>query len=655
MTTDERLDESITNWLEATAPSRLPERVLDATFVRTRRSGQHVGSRAALGRIHIDRFATAIGGAAAVLVVSALAVNFALSQPKDAEGPGRPDGIFADVGGWIAFGDYGGIWAVDPTRPGDPDGVVQLSSKGGTPKAWSPDGSRLLVLRDLRDAEHPDEFVLFVLNADGTETRLAQAGIGSGADFTPDGSQVVYGDGDNIFVIDAEGGTPELLLAGDPPLWTFSPDGTQIAYIDWGHGDGGHSVRVMNSDGTGVRVVVEDSMNMGAGHIRDFGLDWSPDGQHLVFANTLGVWVVGIDGSGLLEVSSPRYEGADPRWSPDGSRISFNTSRLVVARWMIAVQEFHDGRSGPWHPGSEGADNGSTAAGVTELLNGFLAARIAGEGAEQYLNGQEDVPLLYATTAGAPYERAEYEPILGIEWPYELTAFKVRLFAGDTVVEQLLFMSYGGGRLGLEYVPDGYGTEIAPTTEDGRPVARPYSAFDGEVTLQIAHPWVFQYDSSTIKLVPEGPGVPPTTDGGERYVWEGLVLMSDPVRYGTGCPLGPGPAGAEALAESIRSDPDLETTAPVAMSAGGAHGLWMDVGIAAGATGDCGGVRGDTGPSGLENVALKTGDRMRLYLFDAPEGSSMRSLAVAMVVPESDFERAVEAGAPVVSVEFLAP
>jgi hypothetical protein len=51
-----------------------------------------------------------------------------------------------------------------------------------------------------------------------------------------------------------------------------------------------------------------------------------------------------------------------------------------------------------------------------------------------------------------------------------------------------------------------------------------------------------------------------------------------------------------------------------------------------------------------------TGDWMRLYLFDVPEGTSMRILAIAIIAPESRFERAVEAAAPVVdSVEFHAP
>jgi hypothetical protein len=309
---------------------------------------------------------------------------------------------------------------------------------------------------------------------------------------------------------------------------------------------------------------------------------------------------------------------------------------------------------------------------VTALLNGFLEARIAGEGAQQYQAvPEEEIPLLYATTSGAPYERAEFEPVRGIEWPHGWMAFKVRLFAGDTVVEQLFFTP-ADGRLALEYQQDGYGTDIAPTTEDGQPVAVPYNFFDGEVTLRAAHPWVFHAAGLNrfFDLIPEGPGVGPTTDGGQRIDWDHLVLMADPAPVGTACLAAPGPADAEALAESIRSDPDLEATAPLAVSAGGAEALMMDVVIAAGGSvcdalpvWNLGGDPGvvvveDIGIGTVDRMALglSTGDRMRLYLFDVPEGLSMRTLAVAIIGPVSRFERVVEAAWPVVdSIEFHTP
>lgn len=301
---------------------------------------------------------------------------------------------------------------------------------------------------------------------------------------------------------------------------------------------------------------------------------------------------------------------------------------------------------------------------VTELLDRFLEARIAGGGAETFIYGAgEDVPLLYATTSGARYERAEFAQVLGYEWPYGFAAFKVRLFSRDTVVEQLFFTPQdltlypdpsraAEARGTVEYVVDGFGTDIAPTTEDGRAVGAPYVAFDGVVTVHVSHPWAFRGGRTAIRLIPEGAG--PTTDGGERNGWDRLVLMANPTRTGT-CPTDGGPVDAEGLVESIRSDPGLDATAPVAVSAAGAEGLMLDVAIADGASQLCAGLIGDTELGFRQGVGLSTGSRMRLYVYDAPDGSSLRILAIAIVVPESRWERAVGATTPAVLVEFHTP
>jgi hypothetical protein len=224
----------------------------------------------------------------------------------------------------------------------------------------------------------------------------------------------------------------------------------------------------------------------------------------------------------------------------------------------------------------------------------------------------------------------------------------------------------------ISYQWDGFLTDIAPTTENRQPLTKPYSYFDSEVTLHVAHPWVFTTtDGPSFKLIPEGAG--PTTDGGQRHGWDQLVVMADPELIGTDCQTGRNPNDAEALAESIRSDPGLEATAPVAVPVGGAEALTMDVVIAAGAS-VCARRDEDSGyilpavltpvfdQDGVMNVVtsiatgVATGDLMRLYLFDVPDGSSTRILAIAIVAPESRFERAVEAAAPVVnSIEFHAP
>ena len=51
MAGNERFDDSIGRWLEETAPDRLPQRVLNATFDRTRRTRQDPVWRAVLGRL----------------------------------------------------------------------------------------------------------------------------------------------------------------------------------------------------------------------------------------------------------------------------------------------------------------------------------------------------------------------------------------------------------------------------------------------------------------------------------------------------------------------------------------------------------------------------------------------------------------------------
>ena len=108
----------------------------------------------------------------------------------------RASGYFAEVGGWIAYGNDQGIWAVNPTPGGTPADRIHLSERPGEPVAWSSDGSKLLISGEVSDAtRNPlDDRDLFVLNADGTETRLTKnpASETSGS-ISPDGSQVVYG------------------------------------------------------------------------------------------------------------------------------------------------------------------------------------------------------------------------------------------------------------------------------------------------------------------------------------------------------------------------------------------------------------------------------------------------------------------------------
>ena len=177
---------------------------------------------------------------------------------------------------------------------------------------------------------------LYVLEADGTETRLTEA-YADGASFSPDGSEVVYAsrpwEHSAIYAVSSDGGAPRLILrstrripldgrkllavAEEPAL---SPDGRRIAYFD-GFGDHSHSLWVANADGTERRVLLDDQFS-GAGHMN--ALTWSPDGGWLAFTTDDSLYLVRPDGTGLRRVVSGDFVAAPAvQWSPDGSRIAY--------------------------------------------------------------------------------------------------------------------------------------------------------------------------------------------------------------------------------------------------------------------------------------------------------------------------------------------
>ena len=383
-----------------------------------------------------NRRLSAVALATILALVSLVALTRAFrgaERPADEPMP-KPPGIFSEVGGWIAYGwrsnhpstptgqrqeprgDRQGIWAVDPSHPGNLGSRIQLSTVRGTPLAWSSDGSKLLIL-SYEPPKSVEPARLFVLNADGTETTLdTRRGwdcnsvfcIGRGS-FSPDGAQVVYVVypappvwRSSIYVVDAQGGTPRLLLSGGSS-WltnpTYSPDGTHIAYFD--HLDSRSQLRVMNTDGTDVRVLLD-----GTGY-SNYNLAWSPDGERLAFdgeyRGSAGIFVVGADGSGPTLVIPG---GVDPYWSPDGTRIAYRIpppsavfdclscglgTLEIAALDGTHAQRFGSAEPGPWNPlgqpepevagvpaASEGSTLGSillTSAAVLTLVVGFVFIR----------------------------------------------------------------------------------------------------------------------------------------------------------------------------------------------------------------------------------------------------------------------------------------
>jgi hypothetical protein len=235
--------------------------------------------------------------------------------------------------------------------------------------------------------------------------------------------------------------------------------------------------------------------------------------------------------------------------------------------------------------------------------------------------------------------------------------FEVRLFAenGETVVEQIFSLERSGsGRLRLVYdfQPVGPDGPVPATTENGQAVPVEYSFLGGQITYLAAYPLEPSQDGWD--RAPDRTAITGLTF--EDRTVNVLLMVADPRPIGPDCVEDSSPADAEALAQSLRSDPHLEATAPVAVTIAGTSALQMDVVLAPRAV-ECQWSAPDisgTSPLLLNDTPIFEGQGVRLYVLDLPPGGPARVLVI--VIPSADDERAHELAAPIIdSIEFHAP
>lgn len=204
----------------------------------------------------------------------------------------------------------------------------------GRPK-FSPDGRQIL-FESNRDG--PTE--LYIMNANGSGVRRLTFGGGStGGTWHPDGSQIAFqrvipGFSFEIFKINVDG-TGETRLTFNPTedsLPTWSPDGTVIAFSSRRE-DPATDVHLMDPFGN---VFANVTRSPG----EDSAPTWAPDGTQLAFHSRLDdasgeeIYRIKVDGTGrtrltfnnVPQMSSTVFD-IFPAWSPDGTRIVFNSGR----------------------------------------------------------------------------------------------------------------------------------------------------------------------------------------------------------------------------------------------------------------------------------------------------------------------------------------
>ncbi|WP_069171536.1 DPP IV N-terminal domain-containing protein [Streptomyces griseus] len=241
--------------------------------------------------------------------------------------------------GWITATDYSSgspaLVSLDPVSGGV--GIVAQDAEDGV---LSPKGSTVAyVQRDDTCIPRTEGCTyarnLVVAEADGSGQKVLVRGIAPETgeapyvghpDWSPDGKRVVYDSPRGMEWINSDGTGQEVLTAAGG-AGTFSPDGRSIAFVRttaYETADGweyGRDVWVVN---TGTRQARQISTVRNA---LSAPVDWSPDGQRIVYVTVNGLSVVDVATGAVTELQSnwttPLGSIRGPVFSPDGTRIAF--------------------------------------------------------------------------------------------------------------------------------------------------------------------------------------------------------------------------------------------------------------------------------------------------------------------------------------------
>ena len=206
----------------------------------------------------------------------------------------------------------------DPAPPGAAD----------RDPAWSPDGTKIAFARAAEGHMN-----IFVMNADGSgrfnltpgpET-TDEANSGVEPTWSPDGTAIAYNHENEIWVIPASGGGEVNLGVSPPglvqaPAW--SPDGAKIAFTR-----NNDVYAVSSSGGSVTNLTNTGAPSTGA----ERSPDWSANNAKIVYDRAAQIWSMNADGSGQTALTGGLNEtGQLPAWSPDGTRIVFDSSGFTA-------------------------------------------------------------------------------------------------------------------------------------------------------------------------------------------------------------------------------------------------------------------------------------------------------------------------------------
>jgi Tol biopolymer transport system component len=161
-------------------------------------------------------------------------------------------------------------------------GVPGLDAGGTSATPWSPDSKRLLLSTDTGD-------VVLDVDTGDWHAVATTADPGEPAEWSGDGKDLLFTDGSGLYAAPARGGTATIVAKLDVPHVESVYDATSSADHKWfafGANEGmSEGLYVVRSDGTHLRRLVRDF---------DLSSAWSPKGERLAYATSNGLFLVDL-------------------------------------------------------------------------------------------------------------------------------------------------------------------------------------------------------------------------------------------------------------------------------------------------------------------------------------------------------------------------
>lgn len=207
--------------------------------------------------------------------------------------------------------------------------ITHLSGSDAINAAWSPNGQRIAFARDYGAGTPQEHLDIVVINADGSGMHaFGLHGLNGAPTWSPNGRKIVWWTSGGFAIANADGsGLRRVKVKGFDGSPVFSPNGKRIAFR---RHKGGESIYTVKTNGSGLNLVKAFKGGLGD------KIDWSPDGSRIAYdtpefsqsssGKPSNIFTIRANGTGVRQLThgtNGRVNYGLDSWSPDGKKIAF--------------------------------------------------------------------------------------------------------------------------------------------------------------------------------------------------------------------------------------------------------------------------------------------------------------------------------------------